>query len=278
MMKLHYWGTAAAEGMPAVFCECENCKKARALGGKNFRARSQALLDETILIDMNPDTYMNAWRYGFSLIKLKHLLITHAHGDHFYPDDLTNRAKHFSYFEGESFPLTVYGSKTVTSRVQKIIDSNPARYENRLRAVTLTAFEPVQIEKYTVVPLPAVHGADPFVYQISADGKTFLYGNDSGIFTDDVFNYWKENGIVFDYVSLDCTEACRPITYDHHMNLERNIYIRSRMLQDGTADAHTRFCCNHFSHNGHFAVYEDFLPIAEREGFLVTYDGMTVEI
>ena len=26
-MKLKYLGTAAAEGVPAIFCECENCKE-----------------------------------------------------------------------------------------------------------------------------------------------------------------------------------------------------------------------------------------------------------
>ena len=28
-MKLKYLGTAAAEGYPAMFCNCENCKKAQ---------------------------------------------------------------------------------------------------------------------------------------------------------------------------------------------------------------------------------------------------------
>ena len=30
-MKVRFLGTAAAEGWPAVFCNCENCKKAAAL-------------------------------------------------------------------------------------------------------------------------------------------------------------------------------------------------------------------------------------------------------
>ena len=31
-MKLTYLGTAAAEGLPALFCNCEFCQKARELG------------------------------------------------------------------------------------------------------------------------------------------------------------------------------------------------------------------------------------------------------
>ena len=35
-MKLHYLGTAAAESLPATFCECDICKTARARGGREI--------------------------------------------------------------------------------------------------------------------------------------------------------------------------------------------------------------------------------------------------
>ncbi len=38
-MKLTYLGTAAAEGWPAVFCNCPCCRQARVLGGKDIRTR-----------------------------------------------------------------------------------------------------------------------------------------------------------------------------------------------------------------------------------------------
>ena len=44
-MKLKYLGTAAAEGVPALFCTCEVCRKSMELGGKNIRTRSQAIID-----------------------------------------------------------------------------------------------------------------------------------------------------------------------------------------------------------------------------------------
>ncbi len=49
-MKIKYLGTAAAEGIPAIFCECKICKKARELGGKNIRTRSQALINDDLFI------------------------------------------------------------------------------------------------------------------------------------------------------------------------------------------------------------------------------------
>ena len=41
-MKLQILGTAAAEGIPALFCTCEYCKKARQIRGKEIRTRSGA--------------------------------------------------------------------------------------------------------------------------------------------------------------------------------------------------------------------------------------------
>ena len=35
-MKFRYLGTAASEGWPALFCNCEYCLKAKKLGGKNL--------------------------------------------------------------------------------------------------------------------------------------------------------------------------------------------------------------------------------------------------
>ncbi len=45
-MKLQYLGTAAAEGWPALFCDCYSCRRARIAGGRNIRTRSQAMLGE----------------------------------------------------------------------------------------------------------------------------------------------------------------------------------------------------------------------------------------
>ena len=56
-MKLTFLGTAAAEGFPAIFCNCEYCKEARKLGGKNIRSRSQTLINDDLLIDLPADSY-----------------------------------------------------------------------------------------------------------------------------------------------------------------------------------------------------------------------------
>ena len=40
-MEITYLGTAAAEGIPGIYCGCETCRRAIAAGGRNIMTRSQ---------------------------------------------------------------------------------------------------------------------------------------------------------------------------------------------------------------------------------------------
>lgn len=82
-MKFQYLGTAAAEGIPAIFCQCENCEKIRKKGGKNIRTRSQAIINDDLLIDFNADSYIHFLNNNIDTSKIKYCLITHTHSDHF---------------------------------------------------------------------------------------------------------------------------------------------------------------------------------------------------
>ena len=70
-MRFQYLGTAAAEGFPAIFCNCEYCQNARRLKGKNIRTRSQAIIDEKLLLDFPAETYYHVFQYGLDLSKVK---------------------------------------------------------------------------------------------------------------------------------------------------------------------------------------------------------------
>ncbi len=59
-MEIQYLGTAAAEGLPALFCDCETCRKARVAGGKEVRTRTQAVVDRRVLIFRQTHTHMRS--------------------------------------------------------------------------------------------------------------------------------------------------------------------------------------------------------------------------
>ena len=78
-MIFKFLGTAAAEGIPAVFCECEACTIARKRGGKHIRTRSQAMINDDFLIDLNADTYTHFLNNNIVGSKIKNCIVTHNH-------------------------------------------------------------------------------------------------------------------------------------------------------------------------------------------------------
>ena len=102
-MKLTFLGSGAAEGMPAIFCNCEVCRESRRLGGKNLRTRSQSLINNDLLIDFPADTYSHFQRFGIEGDTIKYLIITHPHQDHFYPNDLLMRTERLAH--GKRVPV-----------------------------------------------------------------------------------------------------------------------------------------------------------------------------
>ena len=277
-MKFQFLGTAAAEGIPALFCNCERCVRSREIGGRALRTRSQAIIDDRLLLDFPADTLAHTYHSNIDLLKVSACLITHTHEDHLYPEDLFNLRPGFAHTP-DAWHLDFYGSEKVGTKIApmlqgKLTDLNIASFH------ALAPYDTVEIGDYTVTALPGQHASysGPLFYMVSDGKKTVLYAHDTHYFFDEVWAYFEKSKPHFDLVSLDCTNACKPMTYVGHMGLAENAQVRERMLEMGLADEKTVFVCNHFSHNGDNVVYDEFVPLAAEKGFLVSYDGMIVNI
>lgn len=276
-MRFKYLGTAAAEGWPAMFCQCEACKKARKAGGKNIRTRSQAVVDDKLLIDFPADTYMHVLYQGLDLANIQHCLITHNHSDHLYPADIEIRGGVFAHLFLERC-LTFYGTEGVGAQIKGTIEQVKFTENRRAAFQTITPFVPFAVDEYTVTPLRADHSAhsDPVIYIIEKGDKKLLYANDTGYFTEETWNYLEKNITGFDFVSLDCT--CILIDCKRgHMGFDTCVTVKERLTDMGCANKNTTFCLHHFSHNGSL-IYDELVPKALEKGFLVSYDGMTIDI
>lgn len=279
-MRIQYLGTAAAEGIPAIFCNCGTCTYARENGGKNIRTRSQAVIDGRLLIDFPADTLAHCYSHGLDLTKISDCLITHTHADHLYLEDLHMRLPGFSNL-GKENAFTLYGSAGAMEVVNQYLAKKFEDSKGIVETRPLELYQETVVGDFKVTALKAWHGEASFpVFYIieNPEGKRLMYGNDTNYFFDEVWAYLEKNPARLDFVSLDCTAANVPeMRYVGHMNLKDNVRVRDRLLDIGCADEKTIFCANHFSHNGDSVLYEEFAEIAAKESFLTSYDGMIVE-
>lgn len=277
-MIVKYLGTGAAEGIPAVFCHCNICKHARQKKGRNIRTRSQALIDGKLLIDFGPDTFLHSVQYNIQLADIEMCLITHSHDDHLYLEDLRARRRSRANLAPGTPTLKVYGGIGVKN-VLKPREDGYVTKDNSVLFCQMKPFQQIEIlDGYKVIAIPAVHSTEePFVYIIQKAGKTFLYGHDTDYFEENVWQYFKDNNVYFNAVSLDCTEGIKHIEYPGHMNFERIQNVCYRLKQEGFIDEQTQIIANHISHNG-LANYEEADKVGKSLGYIVSYDGMEIQI
>ena len=271
-MKIKYLGTAAYEGVPAPFCNCRVCKKSLERGGRNIRSRSQALVDDELLIDFNADTVAHYHKYGFDWEKLCGCLITHSHCDHLYADDIEIAAKGYSH---DHKTLNFFSARSGYEIIKAVADKT----DGGASVALVNAGERFSVGGYSVLPLWANHSekTSPVIYSITRGGKKLLYAHDTGVFPEKSWELLKTEGR-FGLISLDCT-GCLALGgdwVDGHMSIGTVVKTVARMKKEGIADENTVVVINHFSHNGGQS-YEEMLEEAAKHNLTVSYDGMEIE-
>ena len=281
-MKIKYLGTAASEGVPGIYCNCEFCKYARKTKGKELRSRAQAVIDGDLLIDFGPDTYQSAIRFDIDLSAIKHYLITHTHEDHFAPLDLASRGPGYAVNIVEK-KVSVYGSENVKRRFEAIFEGKISKFtQETVSFVTLNTYERTQIGDYFVTPLKADHMPSEltFVYIIEKNGKTILYCNDTGINFKDNLEFLKNCSYkyYFDFIGFDCTyvtkEGKRP---NGHLTMEMAKELLDSFKEIGVADEKTVSMVTHFSHH-YMMPHEELEKVAKQYGFIAAYDGIEIQV
>jgi phosphoribosyl 1,2-cyclic phosphate phosphodiesterase len=272
-MKIKYLGTAAAEGIPALFCSCPVCTKAGVVGGKNHRTRTQVLIDDTIIIDFPPDSLMHAQREGIKLLEIPVIFVTHSHQDHWYPNDLLFRKPPYGW--GVETPLQIFGNETVKQKFDALEFHKDELLSASVKMHLVEPFVPIVFGKYTVTPLLATHDKRErcYFYSIACENKCLLYAHDTGHFPEATNDFIK--GTRFDVISMDCTMGSLK-DGNNHMGLADNRQLVKTLRALGCLDEKTKIVVNHFSHNGGL-LHEEIEENVKEDGFIVAYDSMTIE-
>lgn len=269
-MKIQLLGTAAAEGYPAIFCKCDACMRARQLGGKDIRTRTSAIIDDELKIDFPPDSYHHVLTYNLDLGSIQHLLFTHSHHDHFYPEDLTMRSPVFAH--DIDYPLYIYGNDVVIYKCNEVIQFSKEAFKLRRIAPFIT----YTIGSFQVTPLLADHDKNEtcFIFYIEKGNKSMLYGHDTGWFPPQTWSWLEHKKL--DFVLLDCTHGLIP-EKRNHLNIEGVKEIKAIFNAKGIINETSKVVATHFSHNTKLS-HSELKGLLNPFGIEVAYDGMIVNV
>lgn len=281
-MFLKLLGSAAAEGWPATFCACDACIEARRRGGKDLRRRTTYQLGDEVHVDWGPDSYNSMISFGIDYAPLRHLFITHAHQDHWCPQELAWRRRGYSQIPEGSL-LTIHGNSHVGESLSAS-DADVSVLSAEFHQIM--PFETIELgPDFTAVGFPASHSSEEELalnYLFTCQGRSLVIGNDTGWWIPEVWDFLQERKLHL--VVMDCTSG--PLgtgprdkntswVGTHHLNCEWVVEVRDELARRGALAADHTFIANHFSHNGgwlHNNLEEFFTP----HNILVGFDGMSV--
>lgn len=280
-MKITMLGTAAI-GYPLTFCNCDNCKEARLRKGKSIRKRASMLVNDDLIIDLGPDTQTAMMMYDKDMGKIKYLLQTHIHADHYDAGLLTTRMPYMTMekhnkLEIYAHPECLKIMSNVVSQYEKAdLISEEGANKLKIHSNEIRAGEIVSIGNYKVKAIETLHDVKhgSLLFIITENGKSIFYATDTPALTTKALDELK--GYKLNVVIMDHTFGNVDYSFSH---LNEKLFIEqiNKMKDLGIIDENTQIYGTHISHDG-MACHEKIEARAEENGYKIAYDGMEIGI
>jgi len=288
-MELWFLGTGAGD-----FRACEDpaneeeyVVRARELGGRNLRDASQALIAPEVLIDFHSDRQLVQQQVDTR--RIKHLLITHCHWDHFRP------AQILAFADSLPEALHVYGNETAEAGLEfastYVWEAEEKRFAVRPGEANIVfhAIRPEQtlvVGSLQVTAVLANHHVNPETrvmeeralnYVVEENGRTLFYGLDSSTVLPGTMDSLASRR--FDSIVLDATFGFLEIdrAKSGHHNFE--------MIQETVASLRSRGSLTEEAvvYGSHVSLervppHDDVVDEAAQMGITLAYDGLRVTV
>lgn len=282
-MTVTFLGTAAANAYPEAFCRCENCERARSLGGPSLRKRSAALINDDLLIDLGPDIMTASNQHGRPLTGVRYCLQTHAHADHLDPSHFLSRSPGYGVVGAPR--LHFYASPGTLQWTAQLLerDCAPLSFLDlevgeclNLQVHPIEAFQTIVFGRYRVTAFPANHdpAVEPLLYAVETEGRSIFYGVDTANLAEEAWRGMHQRRMRLDLVILDHTYGPDESGSDH-LSAHQVIEQVARMREEGLLAPGARALATHIAHEGN-PVHPELAAFAARHGYEIAYDGLTV--
>lgn len=268
-MKIRLLGTGGADGLPAFYSDTRVNSLARERGGKDIRTRAAALVDDSLKIDFGPDTLAQIQRDRLDPREWSAIVFTHSHSDHLARQELQYCLHPFN--DLEYAPWTIYGNEVVCSKIEEAYPDWP------FEMVRTRSFCSFTHGDFKITPVYANHLRDEDSQNllIERDGRTLLYGTDTGIWFEETWEFLKDFRI--DGLVLECTDGAKEPLWWGHMGYREVIQVADRLRKQGSLRDEAWVVTTHHSHLGD-ATHEELEALLNPAGVLVGFDGLELEV
>ena len=283
-MQVTFLGTGAATSYPLAFCQCETCQKARELGGKNFRKRASLLINTDLLIDLGPDAIPAMHAYNHDPTKLRLLLQTHPHSDHFDPGVLVTRSSPYGCVNSDLLEIVAEKRclEVMADQVRAIegfeLFEEKWQTDMRLMLTALGHGQRLSRGGYEILAIESLHhpGWGSQIYLVKEEGKQLLYAADSPALS--VAALEALQGQHLDLAIFEQTFG--PFYAGNtgaHMS-EAILFEQLTMLRVlGCLDEKSQIYVTHISHEGN-PHHEALAERGASLGYFVGYDGLELTL
>ncbi|HEY63341.1 MAG TPA: hypothetical protein G4O02_02100 [Caldilineae bacterium] len=254
-MKITFLGTGAAEGIPAINCQCEHCRRARKEGPPLTRERNAILFElpgYNLLVDTPPDVRDMINRYEVS--RLEGIWITHAAYEH------VGGIKEFEYWQDRLDLLA-------EERLFKIVKREhwTARLERVMFHIPYYPGAALYFGEFSILPFAVRRNVPIFGFSLKEGDRRVVYTSDTPA---RLTNYARCLMRYADLLIVN-TPVFQPPKEDHITVVEA-----IALKEEVQAGELILTYINHRNkpHDELQAYVQNF------DGVRVAYDGMTVEI
>ena len=255
MLQVKFLGTGAAEGIPAINCNCPHCTRARNERGKLIRQRSALLVslpDYELLVETPPD--IRALLDEYKITHIDGIFLSHAHYDH------ASGLWEFLYWPGD-IDLFIEGSVYKALRHQEGGD----------RLSDITFYCPcrpgvaIRFDSFFFTPFAVSHTVPCFGLAFYEGGHKVIYAADTG---RRFSNYARSLISKADLLIINVPRFEPP--HEDHLTIVEAVALKEELAVRHLILTHI----NH--HNRPHDELEAY--VSQFAGVSVAYDGLTVSL
>ena len=261
MNQLFFLGTCAADFSSKLNNECANCFD------KDARRASCALLDGRFLIDCGPHCLDSLRIAGIDMTTITDVFFTHLHDDHFNADNLQTIAS----------ARAVAGAALLRVWFREDADFPTLEHVELHRMKLYESYAVTDSLSITSVEANHTQSFFPQWLLFEENGKKMLYATDGAWFIEHTYHFLQNAALDTLIIDATCGDDIKDDRMAGHNSLPMIRLLLPALRYNRMITPQTNIVLTHLAPSLH-RPHAETVQIAEKDGMVVAYDGLTIEI